>query len=109
MAAQMLRAREWSIEIFSLATRKRRQQRCLSRLGQCRSYFCAHLHVHKGATNRFGDRVFVPIWLLSSAYDANGDAGEESRFAEAQIVGILKELDAGTTASELRRRRVSSM
>gem|GEM_PF-3702237 len=73
------------------------------------SYFCAHLHVHKGATNRFGDRVFVPIWLLSSAYDANGDAGEESRFAEAQIVGILKELDAGTTASELRRRRVSSM
>jgi len=35
----MLRAREWSIEIFSLATRKRRQERCLSRLGQCSRTF----------------------------------------------------------------------
>lgn len=29
---------------------------------------------------------------------------KKSRFTEAQIVGILKELDAGTTATELGRR-----
>lgn len=29
---------------------------------------------------------------------------KKSRFTEAQIVGILKELDAGTTATELARR-----
>jgi putative transposase len=29
---------------------------------------------------------------------------KKTRFTEAQIVGILKELDAGTTASELGRR-----
>ena len=29
---------------------------------------------------------------------------KKSRFTEAQIVGILKELDAGTTAAELGRR-----
>jgi putative transposase len=29
---------------------------------------------------------------------------KKSRFSEAQIVGILKELDAGTTATELARK-----
>jgi putative transposase len=41
---------------------------------------------------------------VSSGPLAPGDSREENPLPEAQIVGFLKELDAGTTASELGRR-----